>query len=40
MYWKKYEIVWIDCDNFLKEKIKEMGEMLERFSGGIVIDIY
>lgn len=40
MHWKKHETVRIDCDNFPKEKIKEMGETLERLSGGIVIDIH
>lgn len=40
MHWKKHETVRIDCDNFPKEKIKDMGEQLERLSGGTVIDIH
>lgn len=40
MHWKKHETVRIDCDNFPKEKMKEMGETLERLSGGTVIDIH
>ncbi|KAG0632325.1 hypothetical protein M758_1G320100 [Ceratodon purpureus] len=40
MHWKKHETVRIDCDNFPKEKIKDMGETLERLSGGTVIDIH
>jgi RNA-binding protein YhbY len=40
MHWKKHETVRLCCDNFPKEKIKAMGEQLERLSGGIVIDIH
>lgn len=40
MHWKKHETVRMDLDNFPKEKIKDMGEQLERLSGGTVIDIH
>lgn len=40
MHWKKHETVRIDCANFDKGVIKEMGEQLERLSGGTVIDIH
>jgi hypothetical protein len=41
MHWKKHETVRLGCDNFPQEKIKEMGERLERLSsGGTVIDIH
>jgi hypothetical protein len=34
MHWKQHETVRLGCDNIPKEKIKEMGEQLERLSGG------
>ncbi|XP_066368377.1 CRM-domain containing factor CFM9, mitochondrial-like [Miscanthus floridulus] len=40
MHWKFHETVQVCCDNFPKEKIKEMGAMLTRLSGGIVINIH
>lgn len=40
MHWKKHETVRLCCDNFPKEKIKDMGKQLERLSGGTVIDIH
>lgn len=40
MHWKFHETVRIDCDHFPKEKIKDMGNQLERLSGGTVIDIH
>lgn len=39
-YWKKYEIVWVDCDNYKKDEVKEMVVELEKILGGKVIDIY
>ncbi|KAL6608190.1 hypothetical protein ACP70R_041253 [Stipagrostis hirtigluma subsp. patula] len=40
MHWKFHETVQVCCDNFPKEKIKEMAAMLTRLSGGIVINIH
>ncbi|XP_065879814.1 CRM-domain containing factor CFM9, mitochondrial [Euphorbia lathyris] len=40
MHWKFHETVQVCCDNFPKEKIKEMATMLARLSGGIVINIH
>lgn len=40
MHWKFHETVQVCCDNFPKEKIKEMAAMLTRLSGGIVISIH
>ncbi|XP_057492142.1 CRM-domain containing factor CFM9, mitochondrial-like isoform X2 [Actinidia eriantha] len=40
LHWKFHETVQICCDNFPKEKIKEMANMLARLSGGIVINIH
>ncbi|KAK6913066.1 RNA-binding, CRM domain [Dillenia turbinata] len=40
LHWKFHETVQVCCDNFPKEKIKEMATMLERLSGGIVINIH
>ncbi|GFY87241.1 RNA-binding CRS1 / YhbY (CRM) domain protein [Actinidia rufa] len=40
LHWKFHETVQICCDNFPKEKIKEMATMLARLSGGIVINIH
>uniref|UniRef100_A0A7N0ZRU2 CRM domain-containing protein n=1 Tax=Kalanchoe fedtschenkoi TaxID=63787 RepID=A0A7N0ZRU2_KALFE len=40
MHWKFHETVQVCCDNFPKEKIKEMASMLARLSGGIVINIH
>ncbi|KAM1009339.1 hypothetical protein FF1_044791 [Malus domestica] len=36
LHWKFHETVQVCCDNFPKEKIKEMATMLGRLSGGIV----
>ncbi|XP_062181104.1 CRM-domain containing factor CFM9, mitochondrial-like [Phragmites australis] len=40
MHWKFHETVQVCCDNFPKEKIKEMSAMLTKLSGGIVINIH
>ncbi|KAJ8750396.1 hypothetical protein K2173_014311 [Erythroxylum novogranatense] len=40
LHWKFHETVQVHCDNFPKEKIKEMAMMLVRLSGGIVVDIH
>ncbi|CAK7328145.1 unnamed protein product [Dovyalis caffra] len=40
MHWKFHETVQVSCDNFPKEKIKEMATMLARLSGGIVINLH
>ncbi|XP_037454507.1 CRM-domain containing factor CFM9, mitochondrial-like [Triticum dicoccoides] len=40
MHWKFHETVQVCCDNFPKEKIKEMASMLTRLSGGIVVNIH
>lgn len=40
LHWKFHETVQVCCDNFPKEKIKEMAIMLARLSGGIVINIH
>lgn len=40
LHWKFHETVQVCCDNFPKEKIKEMASMLARLSGGIVINLH
>ncbi|PKA57010.1 putative CRM domain-containing protein [Apostasia shenzhenica] len=40
LHWKFHETVQVFCDNFPKEKIKEMATMLARLSGGIVVNIH
>ncbi|XP_050224672.1 CRM-domain containing factor CFM9, mitochondrial [Mercurialis annua] len=40
LHWKFHETVQVCCDNFPKEKIKEMATMLARLSGGIVINTH
>ncbi|GAV78704.1 CRS1_YhbY domain-containing protein [Cephalotus follicularis] len=40
LHWKFHETVQVCCDNFPKEKIKEMATMLTRLSGGIAINIH
>ncbi|XP_010554068.1 PREDICTED: uncharacterized CRM domain-containing protein At3g25440, chloroplastic [Tarenaya hassleriana] len=40
LHWKFHETVQVCCDNFPKEKIKEMASMLARLSGGIVINVH
>lgn len=40
LHWKFHETVQVCCDNFPKEKIKEMATMLTRLSGGIVVNIH
>lgn len=40
LHWKFHETVQVCCDNFPKEKIKEMATMLAKLSGGIVINIH
>ncbi|CAN4090996.1 unnamed protein product [Withania somnifera] len=40
LHWKFHETVQVCCDNFPKEKIKEMASMLARLSGGVVINIH
>ncbi|KAM6573333.1 hypothetical protein CsatA_017413 [Cannabis sativa] len=40
LHWKFHETVQVCCDNFPKERIKEMATMLARLSGGIVINIH
>ncbi|KAE9604178.1 putative RNA-binding, CRM domain-containing protein [Lupinus albus] len=40
LHWKFHETVQVCCDNFAKEKIKEMASMLARLSGGIVVNVH
>ncbi|KAM1712577.1 hypothetical protein ACFX12_023441 [Malus domestica] len=40
LHWKFHETVQVCCDNFPKEKIKEMASMIARLSGGIVVNIH
>ncbi|CAO2813421.1 unnamed protein product [Amaranthus hypochondriacus] len=40
LHWKFHETVQVCCDNFPKERIKEMATMLARLSGGIVVNIH
>lgn len=40
LHWKFHETVQVCCDNFPKEKIKEMASMIARLSGGIVINVH
>ncbi|XP_052196931.1 CRM-domain containing factor CFM9, mitochondrial [Diospyros lotus] len=40
LHWKFHETVQVCCDNFPKEKIKEMASMLARLSGGIVVNVH
>ncbi|CAI9111134.1 OLC1v1011276C2 [Oldenlandia corymbosa var. corymbosa] len=40
LHWKFHETVQVCCDNFPKEKIREMASMLARLSGGIVVNIH
>ncbi|GLU02127.1 hypothetical protein SLE2022_193940 [Rubroshorea leprosula] len=40
LHWKFHETVQVCCDNFPKEKIKQMATMLARLSGGIVVNIH
>ncbi|EPS72466.1 hypothetical protein M569_02290, partial [Genlisea aurea] len=40
MHWKFHETVQVCCDNYPKEKIKEMAIMLARLSGGVVVNIH
>lgn len=40
LHWKFHETVQVCCDNFPKEKIKEMATMLAILSGGIVVNIH
>ncbi|KAL5572801.1 hypothetical protein UlMin_022398 [Ulmus minor] len=40
LHWKFHETVQVCCDNFPKEKIKEMATMIARLSGGIVINTH
>lgn len=40
LHWKFHETVQVCCDNFPKEKIKEMATMLARLSGGIVVNVH
>ncbi|XP_078428621.1 RNA-binding CRS1 / YhbY (CRM) domain protein [Wolffia australiana] len=40
LHWKFHETVQVCCDNFPKEKIKDMAIMLARLSGGIVVNIH
>ncbi|KAF9624308.1 hypothetical protein IFM89_009216 [Coptis chinensis] len=40
LHWKFHETVQVCCDNYPKEKIKEMATMLARLSGGIVINVH
>uniref|UniRef100_A0A1D1ZKE5 Putative CRM domain-containing protein At3g25440, chloroplastic n=1 Tax=Anthurium amnicola TaxID=1678845 RepID=A0A1D1ZKE5_9ARAE len=40
LHWKFHETVQVCCDNFPKEKIKEMATMLTRLSGGVVVNIH
>lgn len=40
LHWKFHETVQVCCDNFPKERIKEMASMLARLSGGIVVNVH
>lgn len=40
LHWKFHETVQVCCDNYPKEKIKDMASMLARLSGGIIINIH
>ncbi|GLT65105.1 hypothetical protein SLA2020_375570 [Shorea laevis] len=40
LHWKFHETVQVCCDNFPKERIKEMATMLARLSGGIVVNVH
>ncbi|KAF3323699.1 CRM domain-containing protein [Carex littledalei] len=40
LHWKFHETVQVCCDNYPKEKIKEMATMLARLSGGIVVNVH
>ncbi|KAF8408318.1 hypothetical protein HHK36_007467 [Tetracentron sinense] len=40
LHWKFHETVQVCCDNFPKEKIKEMATLLARLSGGIVVNVH
>ncbi|KAH7660988.1 YhbY-like protein [Dioscorea alata] len=40
LHWKFHETVQVCCDNFPKERIKEMATMIARLSGGIVVNIH
>ena len=40
LHWKFHETVQVCCDNYPKEKIKDMATMLVRLSGGIVVNIH
>ncbi|XVF04179.1 hypothetical protein REPUB_Repub05bG0059700 [Reevesia pubescens] len=40
LHWKFHETVQVCCDNFPKEKIKEMATMITRLGGGIIINIH
>lgn len=40
LHWKFHETVQVCCDNFPKEKIREMAAMLSRLSGGIVVNVH
>ncbi|MQM18630.1 hypothetical protein Taro_051625 [Colocasia esculenta] len=40
LHWKFHETVQVCCDNFPKEKIKEMATMIARLSGGIVVNVH
>ncbi|KAH9626122.1 hypothetical protein KSS87_016022 [Heliosperma pusillum] len=40
LHWKFHETVQVCCDNFPKEKIKEMASLIARLSGGIVVNIH
>ncbi|CAJ2665267.1 unnamed protein product [Trifolium pratense] len=40
LHWKFHETVQVCCDNFPKERIKEMASMLARLSGGIVLNVH
>lgn len=40
LHWKFHETVQVCCDNFPKERIKDMATMLARLSGGIVVNVH
>ncbi|XP_021753537.1 uncharacterized CRM domain-containing protein At3g25440, chloroplastic-like [Chenopodium quinoa] len=40
LHWKFHETVQVCCDNFPKERIKEMATILARLSGGIVVNVH
>ncbi|KAL9244986.1 hypothetical protein vseg_018697 [Gypsophila vaccaria] len=40
LHWKFHETVQVCCDNFPKEKIKEMAVTLARLTGGVVVNIH